>query len=288
MFDVSERTIQKDFDVIKHGLKLPLMRSAGGYYFESTPSLPSVNYTFLEAFSVMLALTSARNVSGIDPATLTNAIKRLETIFPPEFEPYFRGLTKDESTITTTSRTQTLMRLQHACFLRRKVRMTYATASRKGELSNRTVHPYAILPYVRSWHLVAFCEKKKDIRTFKIDRIRKIKMTEAEYVIPEDFNIETYMGDTWGIMNTGSREKEKVVLKFDQTAGTWVCEEFWHKSQKCEELSDGSIIFTLEIVITPEFENWLLYYGRRVEVLKPLHLRTAVAEAHAAAAKVYG
>jgi predicted DNA-binding transcriptional regulator YafY len=38
------------------------------------------------------------------------------------------------------------------------------------------------------------------------------------------------------------------------------------------------------VVITPEFVNWLLYYGSRVEVLEPAELRQRVAQEHRKAA----
>jgi predicted DNA-binding transcriptional regulator YafY len=63
-----------------------------------------------------------------------------------------------------------------------------------------------------------------------------------------------------------------------------VAEETWHRSQQTEELPDGRILFKLHVVITPEFVNWLMYYGSKVEVLEPKSLREQVAaEQHKAA-----
>ncbi|MBL7066001.1 MAG: WYL domain-containing protein, partial [Anaerolineae bacterium] len=39
--------------------------------------------------------------------------------------------------------------------------------------------------------------------------------------------------------------------------------------QQVEEQLDGSVLFRLHIAVPPEFVNWLLYYGSRVEVLSP-------------------
>ncbi len=48
------------------------------------------------------------------------------------------------------------------------------------------------------------------------------------------------------------------------------------------------MIFRLCIAaITPEFVNWVLYYGGRMEVLEPLELRERVAEEHERATEVY-
>ena len=39
---------------------------------------------------------------------------------------------------------------------RRQVQILYATASRQGDVHPRVVEPYTLLPYGRSWYLIAF------------------------------------------------------------------------------------------------------------------------------------
>jgi predicted DNA-binding transcriptional regulator YafY len=79
-----------------------------------------------------------------------------------------------------------------------------------------------------------------------------------------------------------------VVLRFEPQAGQWVSEEYWHSSQEAEEQPDGSVLFKLRIAaITPEFVNWVLYYGERVEVLEPPGLRERVVEEHQKASAIY-
>jgi predicted DNA-binding transcriptional regulator YafY len=80
---------------------------------------------------------------------------------------------------------------------------------------------------------------------------------------------------------------EQIVLHFTPEAGRWVAEEHWHSSQQVKIQEDGSVMFELHIGITPEFVNWLLYYGNRVEVKEPQHLRQTVAEEHWKAARIY-
>jgi len=77
------------------------------------------------------------------------------------------------------------------------------------------------------------------------------------------------------------------VLRFGPEAGRWVAEEYWHPSQRVEEQPDGSVLFKLHIAVTPEFVNWLLYYGRRVEVLEPPALRERVVKEHRRAVEMY-
>jgi predicted DNA-binding transcriptional regulator YafY len=82
-------------------------------------------------------------------------------------------------------------------------------------------------------------------------------------------------------------EPEEVVLHFAAEVGRRVAEEEWHKSQRTEILPDDSVIFRLNLIITPEFISWLLYYGSGLEVVAPAWLRARVAEEHRKAAEVY-
>jgi predicted DNA-binding transcriptional regulator YafY len=69
--------------------------------------------------------------------------------------------------------------------------------------------------------------------------------------------------------------------------GRRVAEEEWHKSQTTELLPDGTVIFRLHMIITPELISWLLYYGSGLEVVAPEWLRAKMAEEHRQAAMPY-
>ena len=287
-FEVSERMIQKDIDVIRHGLKLPLQHTRRGYYFEEGPSLPPLSLTFPEAVALLLAMQSARRVSCLGGPALLSAMNRLESLLPDNF----RQLLQTTSETPTANgrrehREVLLMAINQAVLERRKLKAVYETRSRDGKLSERVLRPYHARPYVRSWHLIAYCEKRCEVRTFKVDRFHHVELLNETYTIPEDFDLAEYDGHAWGAIRGNAGRPIDVVLKFDSFAGHWVSEEFWHPSQSSEILPDGGVIFRLRISTTPEFINWILYYGPRVEVLKPRGLRKEVAQAHLDAAGLY-
>ncbi len=287
-FEISERMIQKDLEVIRHGLKLPLLHSPEGYYLEEVPRLPALQYTFAEALALLLAVQAARQVSGISSAELAASVARLESLFPPEFTPLLRQVVgQPVITVQREHRQQMLMLLNRALMEGRKVCMVYETRSRDGAVSERVVRPYYVIPYVRSWQLIAYCERREAVLMFKVDRIREATLLDDRYSIPADFDLDAYMGATWGLMRGEAGEPVDVVLRFGPEAGRWVAEEYWHPSQQAEEQPDGSVLFKLHVAVTPEFVNWLLYYGSRVEVLEPQELREWVAEEHRSAARVY-
>ena len=286
-FEVSERMIQKDLEVIRHGLRLPLVHTAEGYGFERTPRLPTLQYTFPEALALLLAVQAAQQVSGISSTELAAAVARLEALFPPEFTPFLRQQAR-RTTITAQGkhRQQMLTLLNRALIENRKVQIVYATHSRGGEVNTRVARPYALYPHVRSWHLIAYCERRDAVLMFKVDRIHEAALLDETYTIPGDFNVDEYMGAAWGAIRGAEGKVENISLRFTQEAGQRVAEEQWHTSQQAEIEPDGSVLFRLHIAVTPEFVSWVLYYGRQVEVLAPESLRQQVAEEHRMAAEV--
>jgi predicted DNA-binding transcriptional regulator YafY len=168
-----------------------------------------------------------------------------------------------------------------------KIDILYETASRGGEISQRVVHPYAVMPYVRSWQLVAFCERRQAVLMFKVDRIQQVRILTEGYRIPQEFNLHNYMGPTWGVLREEGGEEVEVQLLFDAEAGRWVAEEQWHPSQRVEQLEDGRVLFAVQVAINAEFVKWVLRYGRQVKVLEPAALAIRVRAEHLAAAGQY-
>jgi len=287
-FEISERMIKKDLQIVRHGLRLSLCSSKQGYYFEETPQLPAVAYSFTEALALVQAAQVSRQVAGINSSDLAAAVARLISLFPPEFGILLQKLLhRPRITADREHRQEMLHLLNQGWLENRKLDIVYQTAGRQGAISQRVVHPYHIMPYVRSWQLIAYCENRQDVIMFKVDRIQRATLLDAIYEIADGFDLDQYMGGAWGVMRPEGQTPELVELHFAPDAGRWVAEEYWHKSQQVEEQPDGSVIFRLNIAITPDFTSWILYYGSKVEVIEPEHLRSAVAAEHRRAAEQY-
>lgn len=283
--EIGERMIQKDLELIRHRLHLPLRHENGTYCFEWLPKLPTTTYSFPEALALLTAARAAQAIPGVNSAELAAAIARLELLFPAEMGRLVRdALEKLPRRAVRAHRQEMLALLHRALAERRQVRIYYLTASRGGEVTERVVEPYHIMPYGRSWHLIAYDHLRQGVLQFKIDRVQEAELLETTYRIPADFDLDAYLGDAWGVMRGAAGEPETVVLLFEPEAGRWVTEEVWHKSQKSEILPDGRVRMVFHVGVTPEMVNWLLYYGSRVQVLEPAWLRERVAEEHRKAA----
>jgi len=264
-----------------------LITDGDGYYFERLPHLPTATYSFSEALALLTAARAAQAIPGMNSAELAAAVARLESIFPDEFRPLVHEATEKLPRRAVKAHRQDMLSVLHRALIeRRQVKILYATGSRDGETSERTVEPYHIMPYGRSWHLIAFDHRREEVLQFKVDRVKEVELLDTLYSIAADFDVNAYLGDAWGLMRGAATAAETVVLLFEPEAGRWVAEEQWHHSQQSETLPDGCVRVTFHVGVTPEMVSWLLYYGPRVRVVEPRWLAERVREEHRKAALV--
>ncbi|MBC7361204.1 MAG: WYL domain-containing protein [Candidatus Aminicenantes bacterium] len=278
-YEISERQIQKDLTIIRYRLHLDLQNEGDGYYFRSIPRLPTLSYSFSEALALLLAARVGQTLPGIDSSELSSAIARLESLFPKETIPLLKAVTEDIPEYSESKdRLKKLTLLHRALAEKKQVKIVYRTASRGNISSTRLVEPYRIIPYLKTWQLVAFCHSRKEIREFNIDRIEKAEILDSTYEIPPDFDLDSFFGHIWGVYRQSSKPAEEVELEFEPEAGLWVAEGVWHKSQKLYFEDNGRVRLKLFISISPDFICWLLHFGWRVKVLKPEWLKEKVKE----------
>lgn len=285
-FEISERQVQEDLAILKHGLLLPIEHCKQGYYFTRPQVLPSVTFAFGEAMALLLAAQVGQAMAGVDGAQLAAALSRLQDAFSPALRRLVQPLCA-ALPVETGRRPETLELLQEAIATHTTVEMRYATASRQGEESERAVDPYALVPYVRSFHLVAYCHQRGEVRIFKADRIGALRLTTRHFEPPADFDLRAYLSEGWGLMRGAAGAPEEVRIRFVARAGRWVAEEKWHPGQTVEWQPDGSLIFALRVGITPALVRWVLYYGAEATVLQPAWLADEVRREAAQVAQAY-
>ncbi len=143
--------------------------------------------------------------------------------------------------------------------------------------SKRDVEPYGLTSKHNNWYLVGYCRKSGGERTFRIDLINDVHVLSRKFVFPEDFYLEEYFGDSWGIYS--SDEIRRIVIKVGPELAYRFKLIAYHPSQEIEdEKEDGSIIISYSACGLFEFTGWLLQWGELVEVLEPEDLRKAMKE----------
>lgn len=277
-FELSPRMIDKDLEVIRNGLCYDLRRARDGYYFVRGPVAKPVEMTVPEALALALASQQARDTGTVDAAVIGSVLGKLEQALPRTIVPYLRRA-NDPSPLPygpAHERVAVLALLRQAMAEGRKATIAYMTASRGGSKSHRTIAPYYLQPYERSWMAIADDSLRQAVRTFKVDRIMACQLTVERYEIPQDFDPVAYLGSAWGVLRGESGPPEDVVLRFSAQAGRWVSDDIWHPSQRTRVLPSGDLEMRFHCGVTHELVRWVLSYGGDVHVRCPTHLRDSV------------
>ncbi len=178
---------------------------------------------------------------------------------------------------------QILAQITDAATRKSGIAIHYKAASTRKETA-RKVDPYKIGIFNGNFYLIGYCHLRKTVRTFSIDRISDVIITEDTFDIPKDFSIEDYMQTAFRVM-TG--KPEKVQILFSQKAAEVVKEKIWHPSQEIRELSDGRVLITLQVAVNYEIQSWIMGFGSAAQVIEPKQLGRKIVEDMKAALENY-
>jgi predicted DNA-binding transcriptional regulator YafY len=182
---------------------------------------------------------------------------------------------------------ETFSQLEQAVRNCQKVTITYQASSRQA-LTERTVHPYRF-HYDQSggtWYLIAFCEFRREVRTFAICRIHNLLITSDHFTIPDSFSISEYLEKAFD-QTTGSIVYD-IAIRFTPYQSQWIREHRWHSTQQIEEHDDGSVTLNLTVGALDAVKRWVMRYGAQAEVLEPRELRDMVTQEVREMGEVYG
>jgi predicted DNA-binding transcriptional regulator YafY len=138
--------------------------------------------------------------------------------------------------------------------------------------AQRGLDPYALVHRWGWWYAIGFCHVRKEVRTFRVDRISEIILSDTTFSIPAEFDLQAHLKN-----ELQAQPQIKARLKVEASASHLVTSNrsYW---ESIEEQADGSLIVTFS---TPALEwaaSTTLAYGPAVEVLEPPELRRMVAE----------
>lgn len=179
--EVTGRTLRRDVDRLRK-LGYPVHSTsgtAGGYQLGAGAMLPPLLLDDEEAVAVALGLRTASNgtVTGIEEASL-RALTKLEQVLPSRLR---HRVTALHSFIVPLAHpgpnvdAATLSVIAGAC--RDHDRLAFAYQDRNGAPSKRDAEPHWLVHTSHRWYLVAWDVRRKDWRSFRVDRMGKPKAT---------------------------------------------------------------------------------------------------------------
>jgi predicted DNA-binding transcriptional regulator YafY len=270
--EVSERTIYRDI-ISLSSANIPIYFD-DGYKLLTDAFLPPLNFSLEDYLLLKLGLSSTpvanntplgksakRVLSKIDAGLSQEVKNRLGDLGDP--------LRMNLKTTADFSKLGLIFNLIEQSILnKRTIRLDYE-ALESGK-SSRDIDPYTLIFRRHSWYLLGFCHLRGEIRVFRLNRIKKVTLTDKNFERKPEFSIEEFFKDSWEIYQG---KPTNVKLRFTGKAIKVIESGQHHPSEELKKEKDGSLLYSIRVNGTEEISRWILGFGEMVEVLEPEELR---------------
>lgn len=146
------------------------------------------------------------------------------------------------------------------------------------------VDPYVLVLYQYGLYLVGYSHRARDLRTFAVERIKEVEVTQEMFELPKLFSLEERFEHGFGLIEEPPQE---VKIWISPAWAYFVKERRWHPTQVLRPQKDGSVILTMRCGGLDELTAWVLSFGPDARVLGPQELVDKVSRLLALAAKSY-
>lgn len=146
------------------------------------------------------------------------------------------------------------------------------------------VDPYVLVLYQNGLYLTGYSHGARNLRTFAVERITAVEITEDLFDLPEGFSLETQFERSFGLIEEPPQE---VKIWVSPEWAYFVKERKWHPTQTVRERKDGSVVLTMKCGGFDELTAWILSFGPGAKVLGPPELVNKVSNLLTLAARAY-
>lgn len=291
-FELSRKTAQRDIEFIRDRLNAPLkyVPAERGYEYEDkTYELPGI---WIREEELAALLLSWRLASTIPDIRLKSSLKSfLQHILSSHsfISPVSMDDLSDKVSVKNIEYSRvnevTFQKIVDALFYEKTLNIHYYSPH-KDEETERNILPLHLLQYMGSWHIIAHCSLRDELRDFALSRIRATKPSFLK-IIPRisSESVKKYIRSNFGLLS--SKISFEVCLKFSHEIALWISEQVWHSKQEQINNSDGSLCITFPVADLREIKREVLKYGSQVEVLSPASLRKKVKKEIKKMKKIY-
>ena len=290
---VTTRTIRRDlealqeagfplFDEVHDGKKYWMLEQRAFRRLDDTGfnlaelSALYVSRTLAECLAATPFQQDVRNAFDKLAAALTPGMRqfldRLPLAIQAKAEPGTRATSGGPDSAIGSKQTTRVAQLLDATLHHRSVTMRYHSFSSNREKSY-AVEPQRLVFAHGGLYLVAFVPEYDELRTFSVDRILSLSLSDERFE-PKELSEDAF-AHSLGV-HQGS--PERIEVAFEPRMARYVKERIWHPSQQIRELDDGRLVLTLTVSNDWALKSWILGFGPLARVVAPPELAAEILE----------
>ncbi|MFY0672674.1 MAG: YafY family transcriptional regulator [Bacteroidia bacterium] len=196
-FEISLRTVYRDISVLEEA-GVPIISEPGlGYSIMKGYTLPPVAFTQDEANTLLIAGKLLEPYSDVSVRKhFASALDKVKAILNLPEKDHLETLEQRVKVIQQFNNapniTKNLVSVQQALADSHVIEIDYQTSFSQ-QKSTRRVEPIGLTFYSNAWHLIAWCQLRKDYRDFRTDRIQRIDFTKNYFKKADHKGLEEYL-----------------------------------------------------------------------------------------------
>ncbi len=270
--EVDLRTVQRYMVRLKD-LGIPVGSSpgvGGAYRLRSGFRLPPLVLTNEEAFALSLGLRALRQVglATFAPAT-ESVLAKLGRVLPESLRESLRTVedvvSMEPSPWVAPASVECVIGAASAIRGSRRIRFEYT--SHDETMSRREIEPYAVVHSDGRWYLIGHCLSRKAVRTFRLDRVDRLKACSETFEPVTGFDARRYLAEHMPFVQSAYEIDVWIDLPLEEAERHFA---MWRVAMEAEgggtRLRCGRDRLEL-------FAAMLLSMGRRIVVHGPVELR---------------
>lgn len=269
-FEVSERTIYRDIDVLSQcGVPVYSTKGrGGGISLLENFVLDKAAMTEQEQNQILIALQSLPRGGKGD---IKQTLKKYSSFFQKTYENWIQVDFSDwgeQKEIIFDS-------LKQAIIDKKVISFVYYNSS--GEKTERKAEPYQLWFKSRNWYVKAYCREKRDLRIFKISRMRELEITEEcfDTVLPYQEQYE----------KNKMPETITIWLEIEGSLAYRVYDEF--DIEKIHKNEKGNFDVELDCVENDWIYDYIFSWGEYAIVKEPFFVKNKIEQKLKNMIKIY-
>ncbi len=277
-FDISLRTVYRDIRTLEEA-GIPIIGEAGvGYSMMDGYRLPPVMFTKEEATAFLTAEKMVEKLT--DPSTqesYKSAMYKVRAVLRTSEKNYLENIEEHIQVYETSflpknrHENHNLQDILKSVAEKNVLNIEYF-ANHTQEGTSRNIEPIGIYFSGTYWHLIAYCQMRKDYRNFRIDRITNINDTPLSFQ-KEHQSLKSYLSQI------STEEKlHTIIIKIEKSAVKFMGDEKYYRGFVSQKIVDDKVEMTFLTSSIIGFARWFLFLGDMAEIISPDILREKVKE----------
>jgi len=231
---------------------------------------PPLQLTDEEAAGLRVVLRLAEAQGWPEQRALASAVKKLEAALLPERREGARRLARRVAVAKASEGgkdERILPLVRKAIATSTALDVDYYSDGRE-ELTRRRIDPYRLVALARGRYVIAYCQMRKAIQTFRLDRFVRARRTNHHFVAPSDLRVADYVGDA----TRDSGRMVQVTVRFAPGVAHLARETY----PEAKPTADGGALLTARVWPNRAFCREIARWGGAAEVLAPENVRAMV------------